>query len=393
MSIKQSKKIATYVLFGVLIFAVIKIIPNNKLNNIDSLLISLITVVICSFMEKNMFQLSCSAIQPMLPPIQPIKRITKYPNNNYLQSAIEKFDPFTTNTTNIANANTANTANTNTNKSDKSNTNTNKSNTNTKSVQPVTPIDLKLSNTKSTANCVVKTTQILLNPEKISFPFSEDYLKTAMNDILKAKDDKLLADKVRSNAKANIYYEIFVQLVQTNIEAVYRNLKKDFNILNEIILDVKLKRSINKQNPIIIDGKELSVSVSRELSNTVSSYLKKLTGQGKYMDSNGFIQNIVNNDMKYSLYSPTQNEKLGTYDSSFTNEWVNDYALLNTDKWRPPITNSMYKCKTEKQCPVCPSMTTGYPVKLKEFDIARKILPPDMINTDYINEKLNLGLA
>jgi hypothetical protein len=49
----------------VLIFAVIKIIPNNKLNNIDSLLISLITVVICSFMEKNMFQLSCSAIQPM----------------------------------------------------------------------------------------------------------------------------------------------------------------------------------------------------------------------------------------------------------------------------------------------------------------------------------------
>jgi hypothetical protein len=247
--------------------------------------------------------------------------------------------------------------------------------------------DLTINNKKTA------TKQIIVKPEKISFPFSEDYLKKAMNDILKAKDDELLASKVRSNSKASVYYEIFVQLVQTNIEAVYRNLKKDFNKLNEIILDVKLKRSMDKQNPIKIDGKDLSVAVSRELSNTVSSYLKKLTGQGKYIDSNGFIQNMADNDMRYTLYSPTQNEKLGTYDPSFTNEWKNDYALLNTDKWRPPLNHSMYKCKTEKKCPVCPSMTTGYPVRVKDFDIARKILPPDMINTDYINDKLNAGIA
>ena len=79
--------------------------------------------------------------------------------------------------------------------------------------------------------------------------------------------------------------------------------------------------------------------------------------------------------------------------SPFTNEWKNDYALLNTDKWRPPINSGIYKCKTEKICPVCPTLTTGYPTLVKDFDIARKILPPDLINVDYINEKLLTGLA
>jgi len=53
----------------------------------------------------------------------------------------------------------------------------------------------------------------------------------------------------------------------------------------------------------------------------------------------------------------------------------------------------MYKCKVEKQCPVCPSLTKGYPVRVKEFDLARKILPPDVINEEYIREKLLTGLA
>ena len=73
--------------------------------------------------------------------------------------------------------------------------------------------------------------------------------------------------------------------------------------------------------------------------------------------------------------------------------WKNDYVLLNTDKWRPTINHNMYKCKQEVKCQVCPSMTSGYPVKLKEFDMARKILPPDNINVDYINEKLLTGLS
>ena len=95
--------------------------------------------------------------------------------------------------------------------------------------------------------------------------------------------------------------------------------------------------------------------------------------------------------MKYSLYNPSQLEKLGTYDMSFSNKWNNDYVLLNTDKWRPPINNQIYKCKADNYNNVNPYLTKGYPVKLKDFNIARKILPPDIININYINDKLNTG--
>lgn len=341
MIIKESKKIFTYIIFGVIIFAVIKILPNNKLNDLDTILISLITVIICALMDKNMNQQVCK-------PIKSTPKSSSNENFSELLKKINKMEQFTSTTSK-------------------------------------NPFD-KSQSTQSSA-------QVAVTPDKITFPFSEDYLKSAMNDILKAKDSEQLAAKIRANSKSNVYYEIFVQLVQTNVETVYRILKKDFNKINEIILDVKIKRESDLANPIKIDGKELSISGSKELSNTVSTYLNKMTKQGKYIDPNGFIQNMVDNDMRFTLFSPTQHEKLGTYDASFTNEWKNDYALLNTDKWRPPISHGMYKCKTEKKCPVCPSMTTGYPVKVKEFDLARKILPPDLINTDYINEKLNAGLA
>ena len=92
--------------------------------------------------------------------------------------------------------------------------------------------------------------------------------------------------------------------------------------------------------------------------------------------------------MKYSVYTPKQHEQLGTNDQSFTNKWDHDYVLLNTDKWRPPIGHHMYKCKTEQKCQVCPTLTKRYPWILKEFNNARKIMPPDIVNIVYINEKL-----
>ena len=390
MITNQSKKIFTYILFGVLIFSIIKIIPNNKLNDLDTALISVITIVICMSMDKNMTQQTC-------------------PQNNKHPKSTEHLtmENITANTTPNTTANTTGHSTLSEQVKHLTHSEHSEHREHYNQADQLAKLLEKLkkdhkinieqfvfpSDKKSTTMTSSTTKQVQVVPDKIVFPFSEDNLKTYLNDILKAKDNQQIAAKVRTNSKLSLYYEIFVQLVQTNVETVYRILKKDFNKLNEIILDVKLKRETDTANSIKIDGKDLSVSGSRELSNTVSSYLNKMTKQGKYIDSNGFVQNIVDNEMRFTMYSPTQNEKLGTYDASFTNEWKNDYALLNTDKWRPPISNGMYKCKTEKKCPVCPSLTTGYPVRVKDFDIARKILPPDMINTDFINEKLNTGLA
>ena len=67
----------------------------------------------------------------------------------------------------------------------------------------------------------------------------------------------------------------------------------------------------------------------------------------------------------------------------------NDYILLNTDKWRPPLNGNMYKCYNDNNIKVNPYMPSGTPAFLKDFDKIKKILPPDNINIDYINDKLN----
>ena len=195
----------------------------------------------------------------------------------------------------------------------------------------------------------------------------------------KAKTDDIIAQKIFNATKELKELEILIQIFQTNLETSYRYLTpKNYNKLNDLIINIKIKQE--RENP------------QKTLSQSQNRYLETMMTKNKYIDDSGFINNIIDNDMAYSMYTPDQNQKLGTNDNTFTNKWTNDYVLLNTDKWAPKFNHSMYKCKTETTCPVCPNLTSGYPVKLKEFDNARKILQPDNINIDYINDKLLAGL-
>jgi hypothetical protein len=70
---------------------------------------------------------------------------------------------------------------------------------------------------------------------------------------------------------------------------------------------------------------------------------------------------------------------LGENGNGLTNTWDHDYILLNTDKWAPALKPTPV-CKTEKICPVCPNLTSGYPLMLRDFDSSRRVTPP--INAD-----------
>lgn len=66
------------------------------------------------------------------------------------------------------------------------------------------------------------------------------------------------------------------------------------------------------------------------------------------------------------------------------------FSFLPPEKWYPtppfpPV------CVSEKRCPVCPAFTTGTPTDLKEWHSSSKILPPDGINTKFIEDTLNAG--
>jgi hypothetical protein len=80
-----------------------------------------------------------------------------------------------------------------------------------------------------------------------------------------------------------------------------------------------------------------------------------------------------------SLSNNPDYQPLGENGDNLTNKWDHDYLLLDTKKWAPTMKPAPV-CKTEKVCPVCPSLTTGNSISLKDFDLSRRITPP--INAD-----------
>lgn len=138
-------------------------------------------------------------------------------------------------------------------------------------------------------------------------------------------------------------------------------------------------KAYNKSDVIELDSKSFgSVSNISELgSRHDMGHLKNL--KDAYGDS----------EMKYTQLDPRMHVPLGESDHTVSNNFEYGYAYLNTDKWTVP----MYKppvCKTDDNCKVCESATSGYPVDVMEWNKSRKIMPPDNINVEYIN-KLNEG--
>lgn len=193
-----------------------------------------------------------------------------------------------------------------------------------------------------------------------------------------AKYNPLYSKAIVNRTKIDNEFNVLIRLIETNKEKVLdlsKN-KKLKEIVNEIVNEKK--NELNKD----------FVNNNNDEELRTKKYIDTLIGKNKYFDNNGLVKNILDSDLKYSNLTSEQMEKLGEYDNTFSNNWQNDYVLLNTDKWRVPIGNQ-YKCKSEKTCPVCPSLTSGYPVNVRDFNNSRKILPPDNISVDYINDKLN----
>lgn len=111
----------------------------------------------------------------------------------------------------------------------------------------------------------------------------------------------------------------------------------------------------------------------------------------------------VNNKMAQSIGSRQQDGVM-----SPANELAYNYVDYNTlpvsptdpfspgDSYLPPsqwypVPPHPPVCVTEKVCPVCPIYTNGTDVDLKQWDSSRRISPPDNINTQFIEAKLNSG--
>jgi len=339
-----TNKYIFYLLLSLLIFSFFKLFTDNKLNNIDLIIIVIITIILCKLFEKYILHKIDDKHNEQFNQSSDLSKLITSTDSIKLIDSMSSIKDQSNNKLN-------NKLNNKSNEKDQSN---------------------NKSNEKDQSNKIIVS-------EEMNYPFSFDFLKLSLDNIIKSNNDPVLLKKIQNNTANNEYYEILIQILQTNTNEIYKYINHmSFNKINELIMDIKQRRNYMKDP-------------GNNLPN--NQYFANMCKEHKYFDENGFVQTANNNDLKYNLYTPQQSEKLGANDVSFTNKWDDDYILLNTDKWRPPINNSMYKCKTDDPSTVYPNITSGYPVKLKDFNAARKILPPDIINIDYIKNKLNTGLS
>lgn len=94
---------------------------------------------------------------------------------------------------------------------------------------------------------------------------------------------------------------------------------------------------------------------------------------------------VINNEMSYTDYHHIP--LADTYDND---SFEYGYSFLPPEKWYPqPPFPPM--CVSDKKCSVMPAYTNGAPLDVKEWNESRRITQPDNINTKYIKEKLNSG--
>jgi len=94
---------------------------------------------------------------------------------------------------------------------------------------------------------------------------------------------------------------------------------------------------------------------------------------------------VMSNEMSYTDYNTLP---IGADVNSKTDDFT--YSFLPPDRWYP-IPPHPPVCIAEKQCPVCPVLTTGTNVELKEWGDSTRITPGDQINVKYLTEKINSG--
>jgi len=148
---------------------------------------------------------------------------------------------------------------------------------------------------------------------------------------------------------------------------------------------------VENQNDKISDKtseKTFTLEEVQKLLNAVKSTETKKPVVEKFGSMyNDNPQKEYNEDssFKSQLYKP-----LGENGNGLTNEWDHDYILLNTDKWGPAL-NPPPVCKTEKTCPVCPNLTSGYPLMVRDFDSSRRITPPINADLPSMNAETSAG--
>lgn len=184
------------------------------------------------------------------------------------------------------------------------------------------------------------------------------------------------------------------------IEKVKNQINEEINVLKSQ-LDIKHQQSsisdkiadkyfeslmtelLNKGllNKAEIDNIKLKLQSKLLTLDEIINSLELLKKQGKTTTKeNGIVQN----DEIYNELHPDYLKPIG---DKIANEWANDYAILNTDKWRVPMPTPPV-CINTQPCPVCPT-TSDTVVSLKHWDESRYV-EPVKVNKKWTDDQVKI---
>lgn len=152
------------------------------------------------------------------------------------------------------------------------------------------------------------------------------------------------------------------------------SLKKMENSLADNNLDSDFVNEEDDDN-LMIDGGDNYVEIQKP-------------GTNEFNYPSEFYNN--NSDMNFTQIKPLV--PLGKFSKKFTNKFDHGFTHLETHKWRPPEYDTG-TCHIDK-CDTCSEkLYTEGPIELSRFNESRRVLQPDIISSEYIDEKLNTGRA
>ena len=142
-----------------------------------------------------------------------------------------------------------------------------------------------------------------------------------------------------------------------------------------------------------MDEEQKGYEVNNKMGKTNEERLKEyLKSKGVTSEGSRNKDDIIRDERKYNQFTinNVSCHQIPLPDNYDKDSFEYGDSFLPPEKWypTPPIPPV---CVSEKRANICPVLTTGAPVNLKDWHSSTRITPPDQINTKYINEKLNSG--
>ena len=152
--------------------------------------------------------------------------------------------------------------------------------------------------------------------------------------------------------------------LNSNLDPKITNEDIAYKYYESLIVDL-LSKGIIERN----DVENIRVKLQSKLS-TLKDVIKSLEimkreGRSKQRQTNGKVRS----DYEYSELPTDFYKPIG---DKIANDWDNEYAILNTNKWQVPMTRPPV-CINTAPCKVCPNDASNYNIDLKQWDESRTI--------------------